>query len=129
MYTTRILTLLICLCCCIGCQETTQPAGSKSKVVDREDDQRYARLASGALDDGDKAAEAKAWLDAKNTTNVLWKTSRAQTLQFVNDLYQAGAVKVYAIYAPRDGTVPVNLCAELFLELPIDTERTRPNAS
>jgi hypothetical protein len=95
-------------------------AGAAGMAEGNEEQSRFDRLAAGQLDDGDRAAEARGWLDTKNTSNVLWKISRSQTLKYVNDLYQAGAVKVYVIYAPKDQTIPVNVSAELFLELPQD---------
>ena len=88
----------------------------------RDEAKRYEALAAGKEDDGDRAAEARAWLDPKNTQNVLWKISRAQTMQFVDELYEAGAKKVYAIYSPKDKTIQVNLCAILLIELPTDSE-------
>lgn len=46
-------------------------------------------------------------------------------MQYVNEFYEAGAVKVYTVYMPKDGTIPVNLCAELFLTLPTDKEKRK----
>lgn len=104
----------------MGCQQQPHKRSISTNTSLPPGQLHYDRLAAGHEVDGDQAAEAREWLDSKNTQNVLWKTTRAETLQYVEQLYQAGAVKVYAVYAPRDGAVPVNICAELLIELPKD---------
>lgn len=118
----NILTLLTALVVVAnaGCNKKPAPA---AVVADESpsDARNFDRLLAGQEDDGNRAAEARAWLDPKNTQNVLWKTTRAQTMQFVDDLYDAGALKVLAVYAStKDGTIPVNLCADLLIVLPND---------
>lgn len=128
-----MLRLMICLSLIVsmaatGCQKgvkTKQGRGDASGQDANLDESRYGSLAAGKEHEGDRAEEARAWLDPKRTENALWKTSRQQTLQYVNDLYAAGAVKVYAVYMPKDGTVRINLCAELFLELPANKEKRK----
>ena len=104
-----------------GCKRSVEKAAPEAKADSSEQNSHYERLIAGKVDEGDRAEEARGWLDPKNTKNVLWKTTRTQTLQFVDDLYEAGATKVYAVYAPKDGAIPVNLCAELLIVLPTDS--------
>lgn len=127
-----VTVLMLAMVFTAGCKSTAKStakalvkkatAGPKAA---NEEDGHYAALAAGKLHEGDRATEARAWLDTKNTNNRLWKTSREQTLGYVNTLYEAGAVKVYCVYAPKDETIPVNLCAELFVELPQDAEKRK----
>lgn len=118
-----LLSLLFIIQLSPGCRKRQEndPIGvAREKAASREDNTHFDRLVAGQQDDGDRAAEARAWLDPKNTSNALWKTSRAQTQKMVDDLYTAGAVKVLAVYAPHDETIKVNLCAELLIVLPTD---------
>lgn len=111
---------------CPGCKSRNVSVRKMPQETSSElDENRFARLAAGELHDNDKASEARAWLDPKNTNNVLWKTSRADTLEYVNKLYEAGAVKVFCIYSPKDSQVRVNLCASLLVELPRDKEQRK----
>ena len=119
MYRASLLFGFFSLFLPTGCQNQRVTV-ARPTVPHTSGQSNYERLVAGHEVDGDKAAEAREWLDPKKTQNVLWKTTRAETMQFVEDLYDAGAVKVYAVYAPRDGAVPVNICAELLIELPSD---------
>lgn len=117
-----LLSLFFIVMLNTGCRKTKAGAALQGNSETREDTKHYDRLVAGQEDDGDTAAEARAWLDPKNTENVLWKTSRAQTLKIVDDLYEAGAVKVLAVYSPKDETIKINMCAELLVVLPKDAE-------
>jgi hypothetical protein len=123
MNTARFASLLIILTMLMGCKKLKHNDPDEAPAAaNREDTKNYDRLVAGKEVDGDKASEARAWLDPKNTTNVLWKTSRAQTTKWVEDLYAAGATKVLAIYSPKDKEVQVNMCARLLIVLPTDVE-------
>ncbi len=97
-----------------------------------EADQRYENILAGVVmkdEDGEvideRAAEARDWLDPKHPRNAMWKTSKKQTLELVDRLYQAGARKVYCLYTPADETIKVNLCAALLVELPQEAAARR----
>lgn len=121
MYRIITITAVSLLTICSGCNKNPSQAINPVASAAHGDNRHYERLIAGQEVDGDRAAEARAWLNPKNTQNVLWKTTRAQTMQFVDDLYEAGALNVYAVYAPsQDGSIPVNACAELFIVLPSD---------
>ncbi|HQR07894.1 MAG TPA: hypothetical protein PLN21_13785 [Gemmatales bacterium] len=126
MNVTRFASLLIILTLLTGCRKAKQndpgAAPAVPAAAGRENTKHYERLVAGKEDDGDKADEARAWLDPKNKSNVLWKTSRAQTTKWVEELYAAGATKVLAIYSPKDKEVPINMCAQLLIVLPTDAE-------
>lgn len=122
MNTARVASMLIILTLLMGCKKLKHNDPDAAPATDREDIRNYERLAAGKEVDGDKASEARAWLDPKNTTNVLWKTSRAQTTKWVEELYAAGATKVLAVYSPKDETVKINMCARLLVVLPTDAE-------
>lgn len=123
------LLVLVCLLAGLGCQRRVQlsedggdQAGRNQAEV-QGDDQRYAQLAAGKQVGDDKAMEARQYLAPNQTKNGMWKTSKEQTLKWVNDFYHAGAAKVYALYIPADDTVRVNMCAALLIELPTDKEK------
>lgn len=103
-----------------GTPKAKNSVGAAQSEEDGESNKHFEALVAGKVHDGDKAEEARAWLNPRNSSNVLWKTTRAQTLQYVDDLYDAGAVKVYCVFAPKDGAIPVNMCAELLIVLPTD---------
>ncbi len=88
----------------------------------REDDKNYAKLIAGKDEDGDKAMEARTYLKEGDAKNRLWKTSREQTLKWTEDLYEAGAPKVYAVYSPADKTIKINMCASLLVQMPKEPE-------
>src|SRR5262245_12063118 len=97
-----------------GCQRTSARAQlAKDQAAEQT---AFEALLAGKNADGDRAMEAREYL-ADQMSNKLWKTSREQTTKWVDELYQAGAVKVYAVYSPAEDGVRVNLCAALLVEL------------
>ena len=88
-----------------------------AKLV-READEDFERLVAGKEEDGDRVMEARQYLAPNQDRNRLWKTSRDQTLFWVDQFYQAGAARVYAVYAPADRHIQFNMCAMLLIELP-----------
>jgi hypothetical protein len=116
-----------------GCSQdaANKPATGKISIVQngvipgpaRAEEQHFDRMVAGQEVDGEKAAEAREWLNPKHTANALWKTNREQTLKLVNELYSAGASGVYAVYSPADDTIRVNLCARLLIALPKDPQQ------
>lgn len=122
----RLASLLIFLTLLMGCKKLKNDDSELAPAAgERADTKNYDRLVAGKEVDGDRAEEARAWLDPKQTGNALWKTSRAQTSKWVDELYAAGATKVLAIYSPKENTVKINLCARLLIVLPADTEARR----
>jgi hypothetical protein len=115
------IIVCIALLCLSGCKSKTAKNPGESETTEH-DNTHYDALVAGKLSDGDRAAEARGWLDPKQTGNALWKTNREQTLKWVNTLYDAGAEKVLAVYAPKDDTIKINLCANLLVVLPKDKE-------
>lgn len=120
------ITVIICiaLLCLTGCKSKTAKNKGEQETVEH-DNTHYDALVAGKLSDGDRAAEARGWLDPKQTGNALWKTTREQTLKWVNTLYDAGAEKVLAVYAPKDDTIKINLCANLLVVLPADQDKRK----
>ena len=94
----------------------------EQKVTAAEADAEFEQLLTGKDKDGERTMEARQYLGANQSANGLWKTSRAQTLEWVNELYQAGAMKVYAVYSPADETIKVNMCASLLVALPAERD-------
>ena len=101
-----------------GCRKTKTGAGPLGNAKTQVNITRFDRLVAGEKDDGSLAAEAREWLNPKNTENALWKTSREQTTKMVDDLYAAGAAKVLAVYSPKSETNNINMCAQLLVVLP-----------
>lgn len=55
------------------------------------------------LADKNTYAEAKDWLSPKHENHALWKGDRKAITKLVDDLYEAGAVKVYACFGGGEG--------------------------
>lgn len=119
-----IFLSFIMLLCFAGCKSKAAKNGG-AKEPATQDNAHFDALAAGNLSEGDRAAEARAWLDPKQTGNMLWKTSREQTLKWVNDFYSVGAEKVFAVYAPKDETIKANVCANLLIVLPQDRDKRK----
>lgn len=83
-----------------------------------EEDNAWAAVLAGKSEDGDLAMEARQYLAPDQEKNGLWKTSREQTLGWVDEFYAAGAAKVYAIYSPADELIRFNMCSSLLVGLP-----------
>lgn len=135
------LVWFACVVLLVGCQrkvtfasgEAGQDAKgptSDSHKSSREGDKRYENMIAGKPNkneagevDHERAAEARGWLNDKQAPNAMWKTSKSQTLDMVDQLYKSGAHKVYCIYAPADDTIKINMCASLLVELPREANR------
>src|SRR5262249_55134986 len=71
----------------------------------QEADREYDQLIAGKDEEGNKAMEARQYLAAKqHEQNQVAHTSREQAIKWAEELYQAGAVKVYAVYEPNEET-------------------------
>jgi hypothetical protein len=108
-----------------GCQRGSGGAageavadGAEDPAAAQEEDTVWAALLAGKSEDGDLAMEARQYLAPDQDKHGLWKTSREQTLTWVDELYNAGAAKVYAIYSPPDEFIQFSMCASLLVELP-----------
>jgi hypothetical protein len=66
----------------------------------------------------DEYAEAKEWLLPKHENHKLWKGNREAITKLVDDLYTAGAAKVYAVGFEKDDEVQV--VAMFVAELPTE---------
>jgi len=114
------LTLMLVVPC-VGCKGSNS---KREKYVQQmtQDQDKYQQLAKGMEVDGEKAGEAKSWLEFTNTQNVLPNTGRQQTQAYVNSLYHAGAPRVMCIYVVKQATFQANMCTSLLIELPKDAE-------
>lgn len=108
-----------------GCRRAGAAKATDLKSLAAEADAEFEQLLAGKGAEGERAMEARQYLGANQSANGLWKTSRGQTLEWVNELYQAGAAKVYAVYSPADETIRVNMCASLLVALPATPEGRR----
>jgi hypothetical protein len=99
-----------------GCRRGRDNARKAGEQAEQQ--RKIEDLLAGKDADGERAMEAREYL-ADQQKNVLWKTSREQTTKWVDELYRAGAVKVYAVYVPPGDVVRVNVCAALLIELPV----------
>jgi hypothetical protein len=70
------------------------------------------------LADKETFAEAKDWLSPKHENHSLWKGDKKAITKLVDDLYEAGAVKVYAVGFDKEDKVQV--VAMFVAELPKD---------
>src|SRR5689334_20903555 len=70
------------------------------------------------LADKETYAEAKDWLSPKHTNHALWKGDREAIVKLVDQLYEAGAVKVYAV--GFDKADNPQIVAQFVAELPTD---------
>lgn len=86
------------------------------------DQGKYEKIAKGEEVDGEKAGEARTWLEWTRTDNVMnsmhEKAGKKQVLRFAEDLYEAGATRVMCIYIVTQGTFKANSCTSLLVELP-----------
>jgi hypothetical protein len=121
----RLALLVIIVIAASGC-------GGKSK---REkylqgvmaDQAKYEQIAKGQEVDGEKAGEARTWLEWTRTDNVMnsmnEKAGKKQVLRFAEDLYEAGATRVMCIYTVTQTTFKANMCNSLLIELPKEKEK------
>src|SRR5262245_17805090 len=89
-----------------GCRRGSDNARVATEQATQQ--REFEDLLAGKAKDGDRAMEARGYL-ADQANNRLWKTSREQTMTWVDELYVAGAPKVYAVYTPPADLVRVNL--------------------
>lgn len=109
---------------CTGCKRSNS---KREKYVQKmiQDQSKYQQLAKGLEVEGEKAGEAKSWLVFTNTQNVLPSTGRKQTQEFVEDLYDSGATRVWCIYVTKQATFQANMCTSLLIELPKDEAKRK----
>jgi hypothetical protein len=86
------------------------------------DQAKFEKLAKGHEVDGEKAGEARTWLEWTRTDNVMntttEKSGKKQVLRYAEDLYEAGAARVMCIYITTQATFKANMCSALLIELP-----------
>jgi hypothetical protein len=70
------------------------------------------------LADKETYAEAKDWLSPKHANHALWKGDREAIVKVIDELYEAGAVKVYAVGFEKDDNPQI--VAQFVAELPTD---------
>ena len=68
-------------------------------------------------------AEARAWCDPKNTNHVGFEVSKAEMLKMTNDLYAAGAQKVYITDIMEFGGRMTSAC--MVVHLPTDPAKRK----
>src|SRR5579864_6388485 len=86
-----------------------------SKTLNSMDDQSLEFMANAP-----NAAEAREWLDDKNTGHVIFKMSHPVAQAIVEDYYESGAVKVFVVEISEFGA---NQMSDTFIiELPSDPE-------
>ena len=118
------LLVLVWLITSVGCQrkiplgEDGGDQGGKMPPEMLDDHRRHERLAAGKEVDNERAMEARQYLAPNQSKNGMSAVTREQALKWANDFYQAGAPKVYAIYAPGEKKFNLNLCGALLVELP-----------
>jgi hypothetical protein len=82
-------------------------------VADRE----YEQLLAGKSDDGERAMEARQYLAPNQPKNGLGKVAREHLVKWVDEFYQAGAVKVHVVYTKGEGP-RINSCTGLLVTMP-----------
>jgi hypothetical protein len=73
------------------------------------------------LDDKPHIAEAKEWLSPTHDNHMLWKADRKTITQLINDLYDAGATKIWAV--DINEAENKQLVATFVVELPTEKEK------
>jgi hypothetical protein len=119
----RLVTVLgLALVCAAlaGCRgkaaKEEQNAGRDAREA-KEADKDFDLLIAGK-DEDELAAEARDWLDPRHQNHAAWKIDKKRMLEMTNNLYAAGASKVYAVCMRPDDTIKAELCAELLVVLP-----------
>jgi hypothetical protein len=73
------------------------------------------------LDDKAHTAEAKEWLAPTHADHMLWKADRGTVTKLIDDLYDAGALKIWAV--DINGAEKKQLVATFIVELPTDKDK------
>jgi hypothetical protein len=71
-----------------------------------------------------KAFEAREWCSPDATTHGVWKLSKNDMLKMTNELYAAGAVKVW-VMNPSEVNAHTTIAADLAAELPADSVKRK----
>jgi hypothetical protein len=105
----------------VGCRRIARAREEAAKAEAREEaraaDHEYEQLVAGKDEDGDRAMEARLYLAPNQPKYGLGKVAREHAVKWVDELYRAGAVKVYVVYTPGEGP-RINSCIALLVELP-----------
>lgn len=97
------------------------PAAAGAPLTPAELAKADDEAAKDLLDDKTHIAEAKDWLSPNHENHVLWKGDRKAITQLVNDLYEAGATKIWAADTNEMGK---NQIVAMFVaELPTDKDK------
>jgi len=119
-----VVTVFMLILPCAGCGKS---ASKREKYIQTmlADQGKYQQLSKGQEVNGERASEAKSWLEFTNTQNVLRNSGRQQTQGIVNDLYDAGAPRVLCIFVTVNATFRANMCSSLLIEMPKDAEKRK----
>jgi hypothetical protein len=79
---------------------------------------------SEAIEKG-HAAEARQWCSPEEKTHGGWKMSKADMLKMANEIYAAGAVKVW-VMNPSELNPQAIIAAEMAAEIPADAAKRKP---
>ncbi len=109
----------------VGCNriKKAREEAQKAEALEeaREDDRNYERILKGKDEDGARAMEARQYLAPNQPKNGLGTVAREPLTKWVDEFYQAGAVKVHVVYTPAEGP-RINTCTALLVEMPRQPE-------
>lgn len=116
------LFIALCACVCGACEEELKTRSGDSEAGEaldqgRENAQEADKIAEEELSQPNHA-EARDWCDPKHKDHVGFEVSTATMLQIANELYEAGAPKVYVTGIDEIGQVKIS--ASMVAELPKD---------
>ena len=124
MHRLALLVPLLCVIALAGCGGGKNSKREKYVQAMIADQAKYQKLATGHEVEGEKAAEAKNWLEWTNTNNIMsGKAEKKEAVRFVEDLYEAGSPRVMVLYITTQATFITNMCGSLLIELPKEKEK------
>jgi hypothetical protein len=122
MFLPLIAAIAICLSGCDS--EVGGPAaknGPDRELTPAEMAKSDDLAAKDLLDDKPHTAEAKEWLSPTYSNHMLWKVDRKTITQLIDDLYAAGATKIWAV--DINEAENKQLVATFVVELPTEKEK------